>query len=186
MSRTVDHVGPLTSTVTDACRTMLHALRGEASLTPVTGTPLATADAVPRRYFCERLDDDVRRAFEAAVGHAAAAGRDARRRGHCRRRAHCTGLRACVFGDAAAYHADTLETMPEKYHAERAHAARDGALRPRGRLCARARRPPPAQAPGRHGSSRTSRPVCRHCQSWPRRSGRRRYRWAHARNRCAT
>src|SRR3954468_3656079 len=67
MSRTFDHLGPLTQTVTDAAL-VYHALLGDSvsmppAPMPVTGMRLA----VPRPYFCDVLDDDVRARFEASL-----------------------------------------------------------------------------------------------------------------------
>src|SRR6185295_9713659 len=66
MSRTFDHLGPLTQTVADAAL-VYHALLGDPvsipAPMPVTGLRLA----VPRPYFCDVLDDDVRARFEASL-----------------------------------------------------------------------------------------------------------------------
>ena len=70
---------------------------------------------VPRRYFCDLLDDDVRRTFEASV--------DALRK-HGATVVDVdiphAGLIAPIYlhivlADAAAYHADALDAMPERY-----------------------------------------------------------------------
>lgn len=115
LSRTLDHVGPLTATVTDAWH-MLHALRERAPVRPLSATPVEGLRlGVPRRYFCDLLDDDVRRAFEATLERL----RDAGATVVDVDIPHATLIAAIylhvVFGDAAAYHADTLESMPERY-----------------------------------------------------------------------
>ena len=115
LSRTLDHVGPLTATVADAWH-MLHALRDRVPLKPLSATPVALLKlGVPRAYFCEMLDDDVRRAFETSVATLRHHG------------VMCVDVDIphasliasvylhIVFGDAAAYHADALEAMPDKY-----------------------------------------------------------------------
>lgn len=115
LSRTLDHVGPLTSTVTDAWH-MLHALRARAPVKPLSSAPVrALRLGVPRRYFCDLLDADVRHAFESAVN-------ELRRQGATIVDVdipHASLIAPIylhiVFGDAAAYHADALDTMPEKY-----------------------------------------------------------------------
>jgi aspartyl-tRNA(Asn)/glutamyl-tRNA(Gln) amidotransferase subunit A len=115
LSRTLDHVGPLASTVTDAWH-MLHALRDRPAEKPLTATTMQTARfGIPRDYFCDLLDDDVRRSFDAAVNalrehgativdvdipHAPLIG---------------PVYVHIVFGDAAAYHEETLDSMPERY-----------------------------------------------------------------------
>jgi aspartyl-tRNA(Asn)/glutamyl-tRNA(Gln) amidotransferase subunit A len=115
LSRTLDHVGPLTQTVADASL-VYHALLGDAAATvpapvPTSGLRLAVA----RAYFCDLLDDEVRSRFESALDRLRAAG------------AHLTEIEIhhaadiapvymhISFADAAAYHATTLDTMPERY-----------------------------------------------------------------------
>jgi aspartyl-tRNA(Asn)/glutamyl-tRNA(Gln) amidotransferase subunit A len=117
LSRTLDHVGPLAQTVADACL-VFHALLGDPAAPlpaprPVTGLRLA----VPRTYFCDVLDDDVRARFEEALERLRSAG------------ARITEIKvnhaadiAPVYlhislADAAAYHAETLESMPDRYTA---------------------------------------------------------------------
>ena len=82
----------------------------------LSAVPLDTLRlGVLRRYFCELLDDDVRRAFDTTLetlrkGGATLVDVDI---------PHASLTAAIylhlVFGDAAAYHADALDTMPEKY-----------------------------------------------------------------------
>ena len=115
LSRTLDHVGPLAATVADAWL-VYHALLGDARPTPPAPMPSAACGlAVPRRYFCDLLDDEVRARFEEALDRLRAAG------------AHVDDIEIrhaadiapiylhIVLADAAAYHATTLETMPERY-----------------------------------------------------------------------
>ena len=115
LSRTLDHVGPLAQSVTDACL-VHHALMGDASAKPPAPMPThGLRLAVPRRYFCDVLDPEVRARFEEALDRLRAAGAqidDIEIR-------HATDIASIylhlVLGDAAAYHAATLESMPEKY-----------------------------------------------------------------------
>jgi aspartyl-tRNA(Asn)/glutamyl-tRNA(Gln) amidotransferase subunit A len=115
LSRTLDHVGPLAQTVTDACL-VYHALIGDAHAQPPAPMPMhGLRLAVPRTYFCDLLDDEVRARFEEALDRLRTAG------------AHIDEVEIhhaadiapvylhLVLGDAAAYHATTLETMPERY-----------------------------------------------------------------------
>jgi aspartyl-tRNA(Asn)/glutamyl-tRNA(Gln) amidotransferase subunit A len=115
LSRTLDHVGPLATSVADASL-IYHALLGDAgSSSPVPMPIRGLRLAVPRPYFCDVLDDDVRAQFEGAIDRLRAAGA----------RVDDIGIRhapltAAVYlhialGDAAAYHATTLETVPERY-----------------------------------------------------------------------
>lgn len=115
LSRTLDHVGPLTTTVADAWH-VFHALRGDTSLRPLVGSAVNHLRlAVPRPYFCDLLEAEVRRAFEAAVDALRAAGATIEETEIPN--AHFTApiYLHIVFGDAAAYHASALETMPDRY-----------------------------------------------------------------------
>ncbi len=115
LSRTFDHVGPLTQTVTDAWL-VYRGLLGGAIGKPPAPAPMSTLRiAVPRAYFCDVLDDEVRARFEEGL--------EALRRAGARvdeveiRHAHDVApvyLQISV-ADAAAYHAATLETVPERY-----------------------------------------------------------------------
>jgi aspartyl-tRNA(Asn)/glutamyl-tRNA(Gln) amidotransferase subunit A len=109
----MDHVGPMARTVRDA-RLLFAAMAGEpaAEFRPPAG-PIRLG--LPRAYFLDRLDTDVRRAFEATISRLRAA--------------------RCVIDDveiphahditpiylhislaeAARYHAPALEETPEAY-----------------------------------------------------------------------
>jgi aspartyl-tRNA(Asn)/glutamyl-tRNA(Gln) amidotransferase subunit A len=117
LSRTLDHIGPLTASVADASL-VYHALLGDTRTTPPVAMPMhGLRLAVPRKYFCDLLDDEVRACFEAALERLRAAG------------AHVDEIEIrhaadiapvylhIVLSDAAAYHAHTLETVPERYTA---------------------------------------------------------------------
>ena len=115
LSQTLDHVGPLAQSVADASL-VYHALLGDARAMPPVPMPLhGLRVAVPRRYFCDLLDDEVRARFEEALQRLRAAGvhtDDIE--------LHHTGdigpvYLHIVLADAAAYHATTLETMPDRY-----------------------------------------------------------------------
>src|SRR6185295_13816923 len=74
LSRTLDHVGPLTQTVSDACL-VYHVLLGDAHATAPVPMPMhGLRLAVPRKYFCDVLDDEVRASFEEALDRLRAAG----------------------------------------------------------------------------------------------------------------
>ena len=115
LSRTLDHVGPLTQTVADAAL-LYHVLLGDVAAVapppmPVSGLRLAVA----RPYFCDLLDDEVRARFDEALDRLRSAGaRIADIEIH-----HAADIAAVYmhisFADAAAYHAITLDTMPERY-----------------------------------------------------------------------
>src|SRR5262249_18257762 len=67
LSQTLDHIGPLTNTVADASL-VFHALLGDPVKVPPAPVPVKGLRlAVPRPYFCDLLDDEVRGAFEGAL-----------------------------------------------------------------------------------------------------------------------
>ena len=141
LSRTLDHVGPLAATVTDAWH-VLHALRDRAPVKPLAATPVARPAARGAATVLLRSAGRRRAGAIRGGGRATANGR-ARRSSTSTfrtRRSSPPIYLHIVFGDAAAYHADTLDTMPERYTPERAAAARDGPLRHGRGLRARARR----------------------------------------------
>src|SRR3954453_9305058 len=114
LSRTLDHVGPLTQTVADAAL-VYHALLGDAHTpTPVPLPMEGLRLAVARTYFCDLLDDDVRQRFEDALARLRSAGAHI----HDVEIQHARDIAPVylhiVLGDAAAYHAATLESMPER------------------------------------------------------------------------
>jgi aspartyl-tRNA(Asn)/glutamyl-tRNA(Gln) amidotransferase subunit A len=111
----MDHVGPLTLTVSDAWH-VFHALRGDAQFKPLVPSPVDKLRfAVPRRYFCDLLDREVRRAFDASVDALRAAGATIHDVEIPNARFIATIYVHIVFGDAAPYHAAALEKMPERY-----------------------------------------------------------------------
>jgi len=115
LSRTLDHIGPLAQTVTDASL-IYHALMGDTQGEPPAPVPMhGLRLGVPRKYFCDLLDDDVRARFEEGVERLRAAGAVVDEV----EIPHAADIAAVylhlVLADAAAYHATTLETMPEKY-----------------------------------------------------------------------
>jgi aspartyl-tRNA(Asn)/glutamyl-tRNA(Gln) amidotransferase subunit A len=115
LSRTFDHVGPLARSVADAWL-MYAALTGRYSARVPAAAPRSTLRlGVPRRYFCDLLDEEVRARFETALGRLAEAGArvdevDIR---------HADDIAAVYLhisvAEAAAYHAVTLESVPDRY-----------------------------------------------------------------------
>jgi aspartyl-tRNA(Asn)/glutamyl-tRNA(Gln) amidotransferase subunit A len=115
LSRTLDHIGPLAQTVTDAAL-VYHALMGDGSARPPAPMPMhGLRLGVPRKYFCDLLDHEVRARFEEALERLRAAGAqiDEVEIHHAAEIAPV--YLHLVMADAAAYHAATLESMPEKY-----------------------------------------------------------------------
>ncbi|HJZ77386.1 MAG TPA: amidase [Vicinamibacterales bacterium] len=117
LSRTLDHIGPLTQTVADASL-VYHALLGDAHAMPPAPLPHHSVRlAIPRRYFLDVLDDDVRARFDEAVTRLRDAGVHVDEID-----IHHTADIAPVYlhivlADAAAYHGATLDAMPERYTA---------------------------------------------------------------------
>ena len=152
LSRTMDHVGPLAHSVADACL-VYHALLGDPTKRPPAPLPMhGLRLAVLRPYFCDLLDDEVRGSFERALErlrHAGAHVDDIEIR-------HAADIGPVylhlVLSDAAAYHAATLETMPERYTPAGAAPARNGPLHSGGRLRAGARRTGGADARSGRGA----------------------------------
>jgi aspartyl-tRNA(Asn)/glutamyl-tRNA(Gln) amidotransferase subunit A len=115
LSKRMDHVGPLTASVMDAWH-VYRALLGQGGHRTLTALPVKTMRiGVLRRYFCDTLDRDVRARFDESLDRLRRAGAHLEdvRIGH----ADCIApvYTHISFGDAAAYHATTLATMPERY-----------------------------------------------------------------------
>ena len=115
MSRTFDHIGPLTQTVADAAL-VYHALLGDPVALPPAPMPASGLRlVVPRKYFCDILDDDVRARFESSLDRLRGAGvRIDEIEIH-----HADDIVPIYFhisfADAATYHAATLETLGDRY-----------------------------------------------------------------------
>jgi aspartyl-tRNA(Asn)/glutamyl-tRNA(Gln) amidotransferase subunit A len=117
LSRRLDHVGPLARSVADAAL-MYRALRGLPAQKAPPPRPASTLRlAVPRDYFCDLLDDEVRARFDEAVQRLRSAG--ARVDDVTIRHAKLTPVvyLHLVLADAAASHAATLERLGDRYMA---------------------------------------------------------------------
>src|SRR5438093_7130460 len=115
LSRTMDHIGPLAQTVADACL-VYHALLGDPAAIPPAPMPVTGLRlAVPRPFFCDLLDDEVRARFEGTLEQLRGAGVhvDDIEIHHAREAASI--YLHIVLADAATYHATTLDAMPERY-----------------------------------------------------------------------
>jgi aspartyl-tRNA(Asn)/glutamyl-tRNA(Gln) amidotransferase subunit A len=113
LSTTLDHVGPMTRNVMDAAL-VFEALTGQPPRESA-GEGTRFRFGVPEPYYLERLDVDVRARFEEACARL-------REEGHTIDTvaiAHAELVAPIylhiVMAEAAAYHAATLETMPERY-----------------------------------------------------------------------
>lgn len=116
LSRACDHVGPLTRTVADA-RLLYDVLTGAApdAVAQSTRDLRSTTLGLPRPYFLERLEHQVRQAFERAVATLQQAGvriRDVDVPHMNEAPAIYAGL---TLPEIAAIHASTLERRPHRY-----------------------------------------------------------------------
>lgn len=114
LSTTCDHVGPLATSVSDA-RTVYRALVGDHEPTPLVAAARDIVLKVPRPYFCDLLDEEVRSRFEAAL--KALRGSGARIDDTVLAHAPLTSpvYTHISFGDAAAYHATAIDQMADRY-----------------------------------------------------------------------
>jgi aspartyl-tRNA(Asn)/glutamyl-tRNA(Gln) amidotransferase subunit A len=115
LSRTLDHIGPLARTVTDAWR-IYRALVGRS-----TWKPLANAAVSGLRlnlltgYFLELLDDDVRTSFDQALDALRVGGAVVRPAEIANAGEISSVYLHIMLSEAAAYHAVTLESIPDRY-----------------------------------------------------------------------
>jgi aspartyl-tRNA(Asn)/glutamyl-tRNA(Gln) amidotransferase subunit A len=117
LSATLDHVGPLAQSVTDAWH--LHqALIGRPMSRPLVPRPLSGITfGVPSRYFCDLLQPEVREQFELALESIRRSGAKIDEVSITHADYIATIYLQLVLGEAAAYHAATLESLPQRYTA---------------------------------------------------------------------
>jgi aspartyl-tRNA(Asn)/glutamyl-tRNA(Gln) amidotransferase subunit A len=115
LSATLDHVGPLARSVTDAWH-VHQALLGRPMSRPLVPRPLSGIRlGVPARYFCDVLQPDVRAQFELALEKIRGTGATIDEVDIAHADFIATIYMQLVFGEAAAYHAATLESQPHGY-----------------------------------------------------------------------
>ena len=115
LSRSLDHVGPLARSVTDAWL-VYRALRGDTGDATLDVPGLeGLRFAVPRRYFLDLVDEDVRSRFEESLERFRAAGATVVDADIPHADDIVAVYATIVSSEASAYHARTLETMPERY-----------------------------------------------------------------------
>jgi aspartyl-tRNA(Asn)/glutamyl-tRNA(Gln) amidotransferase subunit A len=133
LSWSLDHVGPLTATVGDAA-VVLQVIAGYDPLdvgsadvpvpdyvSSLSGVTKSLRIGVPRAYFFDDLDDEVRAAVEQAlvvIGTLVANVRDVR--------IEVTSDRTVQAAESFAYHADNVARTPELYQAETLRRIRSG------------------------------------------------------------
>jgi len=117
LSRQLDHVGPLAQTVTDAWL-QYNAMRpsnkrwtSAIETAPIKGLRLAT----PAGYFFDRLDVDVERSVLGTIDRLRGAGVAVSEAAIPHARDMAAIYLHLVFGDAAEYHASTLDRRPQDY-----------------------------------------------------------------------
>ena len=118
LSRSLDHVGPLARSVADAWLLYL-VLRGDAAAArwPLPARPalVGLRLGIPRPYFLDVLDDDVRQRFAESLAWLRQAGV----RTVDVAIPHASDAPAVYvhtsLPEAAAYHAGTIESVPERY-----------------------------------------------------------------------
>jgi aspartyl-tRNA(Asn)/glutamyl-tRNA(Gln) amidotransferase subunit A len=115
LSSTFDHVGPLAASVADAW-TVFRVLAGDLAPPPLApATAAALRLAVPRSYFLDMLDDDVRARFEASLEAFRTAGVRVREIEIPHTETIANVYIRISLKEAAAYHAATLAAVPERY-----------------------------------------------------------------------
>jgi aspartyl-tRNA(Asn)/glutamyl-tRNA(Gln) amidotransferase subunit A len=114
LSHTLDHVGPIARTVADAAL-MFEALTGRATRLDVPDRLEGLRFGVLGGYFEERLQPAVRAALRTAIETLEAAGASVETVTIAHADLIAPIYLAIVFSEAAAFHADTLARMPERY-----------------------------------------------------------------------
>jgi len=134
LSWSLDHVGPLAATVADAAAA-LQAIAGYDSL-DINSTDVPASDyvsglgeatkalriGIPRSYFFDGLDDEVRAAVDAALGVIATLGADVRDV-----QIDVSTDRTVQAAESYAYHAENSARAPELYQPETLRRIRSGA-----------------------------------------------------------
>jgi aspartyl-tRNA(Asn)/glutamyl-tRNA(Gln) amidotransferase subunit A len=111
LSRSLDHAGPLASTVRDAWL-LYQVLAGHHDSPPdAVGLKLRVLGG----YFSDLLDDEVRQRFEHVVDALRASGAAIGQRLIDHAGLTAPAYTHISFGDAAAYHAETIEAVPHLY-----------------------------------------------------------------------
>ncbi len=139
---------------------LYNALRPPASrvtMLPEASSPKGLRLGMLSGYLFDRLDEDVEKSVLARHRGAARLGATITEVTLPHAADIATVYLHLVFGDAAAYHARTLESRPQDYTPQRAAASRDGPLRAGRRLHPRAARQGDPRARGRSRARRRRR-----------------------------
>jgi aspartyl-tRNA(Asn)/glutamyl-tRNA(Gln) amidotransferase subunit A len=114
LSTTLDHVGPMARTIGDVA-IMFEAMRGVHDLEPSPAHDRAMVLGVPERYFCDRLNPEVRAALVRTRQALATAGHQVRTIAieHAARTADV--YLHIVLPEASWYHSPMLEVHADRY-----------------------------------------------------------------------
>jgi aspartyl-tRNA(Asn)/glutamyl-tRNA(Gln) amidotransferase subunit A len=113
LSATLDHIGPMARTVTDAAL-LFYAMKG-LSMQEVAPAGGRLSFGVPRAYFCDRLDEDVTLALDASCRRLASAGHVVGDLDINRAAATPDVYLHIVLPEASWYHAPLLERHAASY-----------------------------------------------------------------------
>lgn len=114
LSATLDHVGPLCRSVSDA-GLVYDALRGARPASIKVDEAAGLRLGVPRHYFQSRLDEEVATVFEEACARLRTAGVQLEDVQIAHAGETASIYLAIVLAEAAAYHARTLDSRPDDY-----------------------------------------------------------------------
>jgi aspartyl-tRNA(Asn)/glutamyl-tRNA(Gln) amidotransferase subunit A len=117
LSRQLDHVGPLAASVADAW-TLYNALqpaKSRVSMLPEAAVMKGLTFGMPVNYLFDRLDEDVERAMTKTIELLRGYGATINEVTLPHANDIATVYLHLVFGDAAEYHAPTLESRPQDY-----------------------------------------------------------------------
>ena len=114
LSTTLDHVGPMTRTVADAAM-LFSAMRGDQSCRLPAPAATALTFGIPRPYFCDVLNADVRRALERVASALGRAGHTVKPVTIEHAPWTADVYLHIVLPEASWYHAETLAAEPDAY-----------------------------------------------------------------------
>ncbi len=114
LSVRLDHVGPLAQTVTDAWL-VYGGLRGSPRQPPSPRAVSGLRFGVLREYFCDLLEDEVRTRFDEALDRLRTDGARIEELGIPHAGSIARTYLRIVLRDAYAYHAATIDGMPDRY-----------------------------------------------------------------------
>jgi aspartyl-tRNA(Asn)/glutamyl-tRNA(Gln) amidotransferase subunit A len=117
LSRQLDHVGPLAASVADAwlLYNVLQPAKARVNMLPEAGVLKGVRFGVLRSYLFDRLDEDVEATLLRTIDSLRAAGAAISDVTLPHADDIATVYLHLVFGDAAEYHAPTLESRPQDY-----------------------------------------------------------------------